>query len=360
MKVLLRLVAIVVVLALLAWAGAEFMLVRQARKAAEAGRIGLGGAEMLVDPGRIGGRFEAVTLPLSGDRELVLSGLDLWVPSLAWNSPHASLPAEARLTGPGGERVLSFGSGRVEARFSPFRDLMLVAAQLQAEAAQLDGRPVADRAEIRARLTNYGAVVPAAVQAAYRIDTEIAGLNLPLLARLLQIGQPSGERAGTTDLSGPVTLWLSEVIGPGAGAPPQLVGATFDGLRITIDGAELRVWGQLARDASGTVNGELALDSAALRDFVLGLAHAGYLPVDYAQLTASALETVARDAASAEPAPEAPISSPNLIALRQNSGRPHIPPRPEGMARVPLRIEDGQVFLGNLALSALLQRGQTP
>lgn len=360
MKVLLRLVAMVVVLALLAWAGAEFMLVRQARQAAEAGRIGLGEAAMLADPARVGGRFHAVTLPLSGDRALALSGLELWVPPLAWNSPHASLPTEARLTGPSGARVLGFGSGQVEARFSPFRNLVLVAAGLQAEAVQLDGQPLAERAEIRARLTNYGAVVPAAVQAAYRIDAAMAGVNLPLLARLLQIGQPSGERAGATDLDGPVTLWLSDVIGPGTKTPPQLVGVTFDGLRIGIDGAEMRIWGQLARDAAGGVNGQLALDSATLREFVLGLAHAGYLPVDYAMLTASALETVARDAASAEPQAPGPISSPNLIALRQSSGPPHIPPRPDGMARVPLRIEDGQVFLGNLALSALLERGGTP
>lgn len=358
MKMLLRMVAMVVVLALLAWAGAEFMLVRQARKAAAEGRIGLGGAEMLIDPARIGGRFAAVTLPLAGDRVLALSGLDLWVPALAWNIPHASLPAEARLTGPGGEQVLAFGDGRVQAQFSPLRDMSMVAADLLAQQARLNGQPLAGQVEIHARLTNYGAVVPAEVQAAYRIDGDISGLNLPLLARLLQFGEPSGERPGAADLQGPVTLWLSEVIGPRSADRPQLVGATFDGLRIDLDGAGLQIWGQLARDGSGMLNGELALDFLALRDFVAGLAHAGYLPPDYAQMVASALETIAHDAEKdAEPVLVAPVSSPNLIALRQNSGHPHIPARPEGVARVPLRFEGGDIFLGNLPLSALWQRG---
>lgn len=360
MKGLLRLVAIVVVLAVLAGAAAEFMLVRQARKAAQAGRIGLGEAAMLVDPARIGGRFSGVTLPLSGGRDLALSGLELWVPVLGWNIPHASLPAEARLTGPAGTRVLGFGAGgTAQAQFSPWRGMVLTGAQVQARQVRLDGQPLADEARIAARLTNYGAVIPAEVQAAYRIDADMAGLNLPLLARLLEIGQPSGDRPGEAGLQGPLVLWLSEVIAPGLDARPQVLGATFEGLRITIDGAGVQVWGQLGRDASGGVTGELALDSADWRAFVLALAHAGYLPLSYAQLTASALETVARDAAAATPEDAVPVSSPNHIALRQSSGPPHIPPRPAGTERIPLRIEGGQVFLGNLALSAILQHGGT-
>lgn len=357
MRVLLRIMAILLVLVAAGWAGAEFMLVRQARKAAEDGRIGLGGASMLADPTRIGGHLAQVVVPLGGGLStLSLSGVDLWVPPLAWNIPHASLPAQARLSAPWGERVLEFGGGHVEARFSPFRGMALVAAGIDAQAAALDGQPVAGALRIGAHLTNYGAVVPANVQAAYRIDSAVTALNLPLLARMLQIGQPSGERPGATDIDGPVTLWLSNVVSAG-GQRPQVVGATFDGLRVRIDGTELRIWGQLARDDSGVINGQLALDSGDLRAFVVGLAHAGYLPLDYAQLAATALETVARDAEASEPAPDAaPISSPNLITQRQAGVASAIPPRPADMARIPLRIEAGQVYLGNLALSALLEQ----
>ncbi len=358
MKLLLRIVAIVLVLVVLAAAAAEFMLVRQARKLAAEGQMGLGEAAMLADPARIGGRLTGVTVPVGEWQQLELSEVDLWVPSLAWNVPHASLPAQVTLVDPNWQRVVTFAGGQVQARFSPFRNMALVAAGLDARDARLDDRPIAAQARIEARLTNYGAVVPAEVQAAYRIDSTIEGLNLPMLARMLEIGEPSGERAGATDIDGPLTLWVSNVITPRGRMPPRVLGASFDGLRISVDGAEMRVWGQLARTPSGMVNGELALDSTALRDFILGLAHAGYLPLDYAQLTATALETVAREAEGADPAPQTPISSPNLVALRRPAGNPHIPPRPEGVTRVPLRIEDGQIYLGSLALGALLQRGQ--
>ena len=358
MKVLLRVVAIVAVLVALAWAGAEYLLVRQARQAEAQGRITLGAAGMLTEATRIGGRFADVTLPMEWDRQLTLSDIDLWVPVLALNAPHASLPARVSWGKPDYPSTAKFDGGMAWARVSPFRSMAVTMAGVETGGLRLDSNDIAGPLRIEARLTNFGAVIPKDVAAAYRVNIAIADLNLPALATRWEIGESSGQREGRADIDGPLVVWLSSVPGPMNPGRPEVLGVIFEGLRITVDGAEMRIWGQLSRDDTGQLSGELALDSAQMRDFVMGLAHAGYLPVAFAPLTATALATVARTARLRESDRVPIISSPNLTQLLQREGNPHIPPRPEGTDRIPLRIEAGQIHVGDLPLSALLSRAQ--
>lgn len=358
MKVLLRVVAIVALLLALAWVGAEYLLVRQARQAEAQGRITLGAVAMLTEPGRIGARFADVTMPMEWDRQLSLSDFDIWVPPLAPNTVHASLPARIHWGKPDYPSTARFDGGTAWARVSPLRGMALTSAGIETGGLRLDSDQIAGAVRIETRLTNFGAVIPKDVAAAYRVDLSVADLNLPALAQRLEIGEASGQREGRAAIDGPVVLWLSSVPGPMMKQRPEVVGVVFEGLRIGVDGAELTIWGQLSRDASGRLSGELALDSAQMRDVVMGLAHAGYMPVGFAPLTATALATVARTARLRETPRRTAISSPNLTELRQREGSPHIPPRPEGADRIPLRIEAGQIHVGDLPLSALLSRAQ--
>lgn len=358
MKVLLRVVAIVAVLVALAWAGAEYLLVRQARQAEAQGRITLGAARMLTDPTRIGGRFSDVTLPMEWDRQIRLSDIDLWVPVLALNAPHASLPTRINWGKPDYPSTAKFDGGMVWGRISPLRNMALASAGIETAGLRLDSDDIAGATRIEAQLTNFGAVIPKDVAAAYRVEISITDLNLPNLATRWEIGEPSGQREGRANIDGPLVVWLSSVPGPRNPGRPEVLGVVFEGLRIAVDGAEMQVWGQLSRDDSGQLSGELALDSAQMRDFVMGLAHAGYMPVGFAPLTATALATVARSARLRESERAPVISSPNLTQLRRQEGSPHIPPRPEGADRIPLRIEAGQIHVGDLPLSALLSRAK--
>ena len=358
MKGLLRVVAIVLVLVALAWAGAEYLLVRQARQAEAQGRIGLGAARMLADPARIGGRFADVTLPMERDRQLALSDVELWVPPFALNTLHASLPARVHWGKPDYPSTARFDGGVARARVSPFRSMALTFAAVETGGISIDREDIVGPLHIEARLTNFGAVIPKDVAAAYRVDLAIADLNLPALASKLEIGEASGQRKGRGAIDGPVVVWLSSVPGPMMAQRPEVMGVVFEGLRVTVDGAEMRIWGQLSRDASGQLSGELALDSPQMREFVMGLAHAGYMPVGFAPLTATALATVSRTARLREAARPAAVSSPDLTELRRQQGSPHIPPRPEGAERIPLRIDSGQIHVGDLPLSALLSRAK--
>lgn len=354
MKVLLRAALAIMVIVALVWGAAEYLLIRQARQAEAQGRITLGHAAMLADPARIGGQFADVVIPQEWERRVTISDLAVWLPPLALNAPHVSLPAQITWGMPDDPRVAEFSGGQALARFSPLHGLALSGAEVATAGARVDDHDVIGDTRITATLTNFGAVIAPGVSAAYRVDIAISNLNLPALAQMLEIGEASGTHPGRAAISGPVVVWLSTLPGLRNPTRPEVMGVIFDGLRITVDGAEMRLWGQLARDEAGQMAGEMALDSTQLRDFVTLLAHAGYMPVGFAPLTASALETVAEATRKKEDA--APVNPSDLSELRRDAGNPHITPRPDGVDRIPLRIEGGLITVGDLPLGALLSR----
>lgn len=350
-----RLLAGLLVVVLILWVGAEAVMLYGVRRMAEGGRLGIGQSAMLTDPARIGiGMTQVSWLRNAGD-VLEMDGLAVWVPPWAPNDVHASLPGQTRQTGAAGHRDFAIDAGQIHARFSPLRRLAMAEGGLVFDALRLDTVPMIGASSLALHLTNYGAEVPRTARAAYRLETDIAALNLPAITRQWEIGLASGETPGQARVTGPLTLWLTGVIGPGNPDTPGLVAINFDGITVAIDGQPVQIWGRLARDAGGGFAGEVALDMTDLRGFVLAAGHAGLFPVSYAHLLATALETIADEAASTPEAAAPPISSPDLTAMQ--AGARHIPPRRDGIRRVPVRLGDGQVHIGNLPLSALLARG---
>lgn len=355
MGFLARLLAGVMIVVLLLWFGAEAALLYGARRMADGGRLDISRARMMTDPTRIGITLEGVGwLRRAGD-VLDMTDLALWLPPWAPNDLHVSLPSHTRQTGQPGHRDFDIEAGEIHARFSPFRRLAMVEGGLVLDRLRIDGESLLGPTALTMSLTNYGADVPPEIRAAYRLDIEADEVALPVITKRWEIGEASGETPGIARITGPLVLMLSHVISPRQSAPPEFEGVTFNGVFVEIDGHQQQIWGQLARDETGQIGGEIALDMPDLRGFVLAASHAGLFPVRYAHLVATALETVADDAAQeGADSMAAPVTSTDLQLLRAQGGPRHIPPRPADMRRIPVRLSAGQVHIGNLPLSALL------
>ncbi|MDO5603720.1 MAG: hypothetical protein Q4G25_01030 [Paracoccus sp. (in: a-proteobacteria)] len=354
MRFLLRLLVILAILAALAWAALEYLALRAVRSAADGGAFRLAGSQMLTDPRRIGIRMEGMDFS-DGAGGTVLSDLTVWLVPWKLNEVRTALPAQTVMQTPAGDMVLAVTDGAASARFSPTHRMALAAASLSAGAVSLDGTPMLDHASIHAEMTGYGAWIPPRAAAAYRISTTIEGAPLgQILDRMDILPPPDSPRPeGRLSLGGPLVVWLTAAPGPMAAADPELIGLTLEGVTLNIDGYEARLWGRILADEAGLAEGELAIDSTDPRGFVMQLSALGLMPDAFAPLAATTLEAAAMWQAEREtteaPAPLSP-GSPDLTAQRDRRGDAPIPPRAEGLQRIPLIFREGRSYLGALPI----------
>lgn len=349
MRVLLRLLVVLGAIVAAAWIGGEMLIARKA--AALIGddpQVSAAAVRELREPRRIGVRAQQLELEMP-DAVLALPWLDLWVPPQRPNQINASLPPTLQITRGGRPAALTLEDGALNARFAPAKGFALGAARLGAGAVTLDGRRVADRVEVDARLVGFGADAPRAAGAAYDVSADIGGVSLGALTG----GVVPGEGA----VSGGGRLWLDRAPARGGSAlPPRLVGLRADGTELRLDDLTAQVWGRVLAGPSGTAEGELMIDTTDAEGFIARAADLGFLPRSLVPLVTAVIGGLAggiavdTDAVDTTPPGSGGPAAASLVERPTPPGAAALPPLREGALRIPLGFREGQTWLGPMPI----------
>ena len=328
MRFLKWLVGIVVVLILAAWFGGETVLTNQARQMIE-NDPGMSAAS--VAPMRSATRVGMVLTDLQiEDGGLSLPKLDLWVPPWAPTEFHIALPPQFSIAPEGVPVAVAAQAATASAHFAPTASLALSQLRADSGAVEVNGAPQLDHLSLRADLKQIGANAPDLARAGYEAQIDVAGLRLPPIPDLPEIGPVS--------LAGPAFIWLTEApaqgILSGRGTDPQLAGVeSREGLELSFGALKARIAGRITADAQGFAEGTVLLYTRDAEGFI-GLAQqAGILPERGAAIARAALSNMS----------QAPLPVGNW-------------PAPEaGEVQLALQMRSGRIFLGPLPLTPALQ-----
>ncbi|WP_185968553.1 DUF2125 domain-containing protein [Paracoccus sp. M683] len=340
------------------WLGGESWLTgRASALIGQREDMSAGSIAPLREMGRIGLRAEQVEYSghLSGmPADLSLPWVDIWVPPMAPNAVHATLPEQAVLVLNDGAPVdLGLAGAQVMMRVSPANDMAISRAAIAAGQITVAGQPAVEGLSGRVDLVGLGHDAPRAAGAAYDVVLRLDRLDPAALAML---GLPAPVLPGDLAVQGDLRLWLTAP--PRAGAPqggqPQPIGFNTRGLSLSMGDLRARLVGEVRPDDQGRASGRLALYTADADGWLQAAADAGMIPPSGVMLGGAVLRNLSQMPLN----PEAPAETSNRAAngttMRLATGFLFPEPAADEM-RLPIILRDGQVFLGNIPIGSAPQ-----
>ncbi|MDF3606049.1 DUF2125 domain-containing protein [Paracoccus sp. DMF-8] len=388
-RLLITLILLALVLGTI-WAGAETLLARELRRTLAGGAATTDIA--MPDPmaGSVPPGFlvtdmtAARATPLRNPARFGVNLLDLRI-----DSTHGTLtlprvgafaplrrPNELRLELPGNGIIETAGqtlplglqAPRVVARLDPLGGLVVSRMEIDAAGLTLDGRKLSGPLDLDARVAPSGADSPAQGGMAYDVTAHLSGVDLSALPALGGVDLPiEGLPTGPLSLQEKARFWLDGTTAPRAlasGVYPAITGLRTGEVALSMgEGLQATVIADLHADAQGRAGGQVMVysrDASRLLDHVVQL---GYLTDGQRRLAMGMLRLISDSIGDATPVDAGrealmtadPAQAQELLA-RQTMFRP----AQNGELRLPLKFEDGVMYLGTIALGPAPLIGAAP
>ncbi len=325
MRLVLRILALLVILAGALWYFGEGWLAGKARTALSgAGPVSAQETAPLRDFRRIGMRLTGLEIERP-DLQAMLPWAELWASVLSPADVHVTLPAQMQVAIRGVPLDVAIREASASARLAPLHGLALSKAELQSDVLSVDGKVLAESIRATATMEQLGINAPKGARVAYHVTTELTGL-MPLQGDWMIA-------PGALSISGQARVWLSAT--PvrdsldGLARRPELVGfESGKGIAVMLGDLSAQIYGGLEADAEGFAQGHIVVHTTSA-DSVISLAEeAGMIPPAAAKLARGAARSIAN---APPPLKRDPALRPGEIAL-------------------PLTFRDRQIYLGPLAI----------
>lgn len=342
MKKLLIGLAILALLLVGAWYGAETWLSRFVTRTL-ADQPGIA-AEIapLRQPGRLGLHMQGIELADSSAGGLNADSLDAYIRLLSPTTLNVDLPRTATLNpAQGAATQVQLQDGQAEVRLSPTRGLAISHVRLTGRDLMLNEAAAFDQLDVAANLTHMGGAAPTGSAAAYRLDLAGAGLAFGALPERLDIG-------------GAVQVWLDGIpdlpVMQGTTPPPQPTGFQTQNVTFTLGPISARLAGRIEADADGLASGQAAIYTASAPDLVEAAVTAGLMPPKIGEAVQAVLIRLAGEPPEAAEATEPmdAVEAADEQALAEEVVT--LPPAGPGELRLPLFFGNGIVRLGPVPL----------